>query len=62
MRQLIFAWAFVCLIYFVWRYLPSRPKFFVLRFIEAHAFWVIAIFVALIGVLFWQGATSTKLF
>jgi hypothetical protein len=62
MRQLIFAWAFVCLLYFVWRYAPARPKFFVLRFIQEHAFWVIAIFGTFVGFLVWQANTSTKLF
>lgn len=62
MRQLILVWAFVCVAYFGWRYMPPRPKFFVWQFIKEHAFWVIAIFGSIVGFLFWQAGTSTKLF
>jgi hypothetical protein len=62
MKQLIFAWAFVCIAYFVWRYMPARPKFFVWQFIKSHAFAVIVIFGSFVGFLIWQANTSTKLF
>lgn len=62
MKQIILAWALLVTAYFGWRYLPPRPKFFAQQFIKTHAFWVIAFFGAIIGVLLWQAGTTTKLF
>lgn len=62
MKQLLLVWALVCLLYFGWRYAPPRAKFFAWQFVKAHAFWLIAIIGTIIGALFWQSGTSTKLF
>lgn len=62
MKQIILAWVLLAAAYFGWRYLPPRPKFFARQFLKTHAVWVSAIFGLLVGFLFWQADTTTKLF
>lgn len=62
MRHIVLLLIVLLATYFGWRFTPSRPKFFIKRFIGDHLPWVVLIVGLVISLLFVQSGVTTKLF
>ena len=58
MRHLVLILVLALALYFGWRYMPNRPRFYVGRFLRDHLPWV-GFIIGLVIVLLYGSASST---
>lgn len=62
MKHLVLLAVLLLGIYFGWRYMPNRQRFFVSRFIKDHLPWVLIILGAVVALLYASASTTITIF
>ena len=62
MRHLVLILVLALALYFGWRYMPNRPRFYVGRFLRDHLPWVGFIIGLVIALLYGSASSTFKFF